>query len=310
MSKSDTETSTVGCAGRGCLPSFVTQGCSRSWFSVMRVLKSRVSRPRITSRSCSDALPAPTPQPLGCGKSTMGGHALIRSITSIGVAAMKGASANTHTYSVTPTAHMSHARASYLPASPISHISGEKKAGVPAVFLVASAPASVKKAVPKSAILSMRFLRERSRLSGLMSRCVMPFMCKYSKPNTKWRTCDQITASRSAMGTPSFVAGCEDPPSTNSSTINTSSAEGSSITSTKPTQFGWRIFFISAISALTLSSALPNLPCRCRRSADFLSTLTASCSPASTARKTSPNDPLPSGRKISYWLTCLSWLFS
>lgn len=72
---------------------------------------------------------------------------------SIGVASLKGALAYTHKCRVTPSAHMSHMRPSNLPDCAVSHISGAKKAGVPAVFCE-SADASAKMAVPKSAIFS------------------------------------------------------------------------------------------------------------------------------------------------------------
>ena len=53
----------------------------------------------------------------------------------------------------------------------------------------------------------------------------------YSSPITRCRRCDQIVASSSGMGRPSASLFWEEPPSTNSSTMKTSSHAGSRITS-------------------------------------------------------------------------------
>mmetsp|Transcript_11618 Transcript_11618/g.31333 ORF Transcript_11618/g.31333 Transcript_11618/m.31333 type:complete len:229 (-) Transcript_11618:336-1022(-) len=221
--------------------------------------------------------------PLTAGKSTTSLVFLMASMTSIGVAAMKGGYPKIQMNMVTPTAHISHMRPSYVPAFELSHISGAKKAGVPAVA-VEPADVSTKTAVPKSAILSMPVLLEMSKFSGLMSRCTMPFMCRYSRPRTRWRMWDQMSGSLSGTGIPSLPTCCDAPPSTKSMTMNTSSAVGSSMTSCMPTQLGCLIFFISAISAFTVSRADPKRPWRWRLRADFLSILMANFSLWATAR--------------------------
>ena len=182
---------------------------------------------------------------------------------------------------VTPMAHRSTTFGSKVPDFLRSHVSGEKKAGVPAVFCAAGASPSLPReapsassAVPKSAILSRPGLPRpaglTSRFSGLMSRWTIPLMCRYSSPMTRWRMNDQIVSGLSGTPTPFLPTRCDVPPGTNSRMSTISSCCGSMITSNMWTQFGWSSSFIVAISIFTESSAEPKRPCRCRCSAALL----------------------------------------
>mmetsp|Transcript_1879 Transcript_1879/g.6214 ORF Transcript_1879/g.6214 Transcript_1879/m.6214 type:complete len:218 (-) Transcript_1879:581-1234(-) len=187
-SVAETSTMTMGCSGMGSAPSRVSHGWRRRRLRVRRRSGRLVRRPLMMDLRPSDTLRSSW----GCG--TTSGQSRMACMMSMGVGSEKGGLPYAHMCSVTPTAHMSHASGSNPPSRSVSHISGAKKAGVPAV-LVAS-PASVKSAVPKSPILSMLpSLLDTSRLSGLMSRWAMPFMCRYSRPTTRCLRWDQMRPS-------------------------------------------------------------------------------------------------------------------
>mmetsp|Transcript_21908 Transcript_21908/g.49396 ORF Transcript_21908/g.49396 Transcript_21908/m.49396 type:complete len:226 (-) Transcript_21908:248-925(-) len=181
---------------------------------------------------------------------------------------------------VTPTAQMS-ARMPWK--APALIISGEKNAGVPSDFSSESStcpecnlsPSSATLhawATPRSMILTVRRgsltipKAERAphgitphrgrgsantRFSGLMSRWMMPRLWRWERPLS--RSCTTGRAARSVRYAfpPKFDACITSPPCKSSMARNIRPPRVSKMTSKSFTQFGWSIFFITAISLVT-----------------------------------------------------------
>ena len=163
---------------------------------------------------------------------------------------------------------------------------------------------------------------EKTMFSGLMSRCRMPLACRYSRPSSRSRNTLRATASSRYVWSGGRLSGSITwPPRRSSITRKMRSPIGSSMTSKRWMQFGWRTCFITAISLSTASETevhccvcgLPicfGLPSRLvfSRSRPLSISLIATTSPrnSSDAWYTAPKAPLPSNPLIQYWLTRFS----
>jgi hypothetical protein len=132
-------------------------------------------------------------------------------------------------------------------------------------------------------------------LSGRMSPCMMPCLCRCSRPSTRWRKCDQTVRSGSAIGRPNVSRGCELPPSTCSSTTKIWSHAALEMTSKHWTQLGCSICVRWAISACTVEA-----PSRVV-SADLRSTLSEYSRPSRVTSRWCPNAHAPPPKDRTTW---------